>query len=463
MVLRDRRGAFSPPLAKCLATQARSEPLTRCRPTTPFSPPQVGAIAISPIAPLPFSRSDASATALPDGLIYIAGGCDGAQNCAACSWNPDALCCACSSVTNNMVAYSPATDTYIAKPHMPRTRYRHAACALGGAVLMFGGKTLVPDANFSTPLNPYPGNTGSLKDSNGALSAVDMYTLASGAWTTLSATYPLDLGSDNACATLGSTVYLSGGYSEDYTAAFATTYKFTLDAGGVGTFTPLLGTMRTPRGDFSLAAVGGQLYAWGGYTPYSACGTYDWVCCPLPTMELYSPGTDTWELVPTGNLTVPSAEKDDAVVIGGVLYAVGGETKSKTSGCQDTDIVPLTKILSFDPAQPLLGWREEPAALPIAKMRYSTEVLGGRAFVFGGQGALIDFDTLPVDYTAFVFDPKGAAGAAGTPPGVVAGAVIGSLLALALGACACVAVRRRGAAGREEALQKGGVALRVEA
>jgi hypothetical protein len=83
---------------------------------------------------------------MSDGLIYIAGGCDGAQNCFPNANVGGALTCACSTITNNLVAYNPRTDTYTVKPPMPEARYRHVTCALGNNIFVFGGKTLLPSA-----------------------------------------------------------------------------------------------------------------------------------------------------------------------------------------------------------------------------------------------------------------------------------------------------------------------------
>ena len=80
---------------------------------------------------------------MPDRLIYIAGGCDGAQNCFRSFLGSPA--CMCSSITNNLVAYNPLTNSYAPKSPMPEPRYRHVTCALGNYIIVFGGKTLEPD------------------------------------------------------------------------------------------------------------------------------------------------------------------------------------------------------------------------------------------------------------------------------------------------------------------------------
>ena len=173
----------------------------------------------SAIAPLPFSRSDSTATTVGS-LIYIAGGCDGAQNCAGGF-------CSCSSITANFVAYSPATNAYVTLPSMPAARYRHLACAVGTTIYFFGGRTLPGDAIITT---------------------IDAYSTATGSWSTLASAYPAGIGSDNSCSTVGSNIYIMGGYDASYSQTFSNMYQF---SPATGAFTLLPGKMVTGRGDFS--------------------------------------------------------------------------------------------------------------------------------------------------------------------------------------------------------------------
>ena len=107
---------------------------------------------------------------MPDGMIYLTGGCDGAQNCFTTKYGT--VDCGCSSVTNNVVAYDPRTDAYTQKTPMPEPRYRHAVCALGNYIIVLGGKTLLPDSSGN---GYFP---GMLNDNDGARDSI--YVRAAG-------------------------------------------------------------------------------------------------------------------------------------------------------------------------------------------------------------------------------------------------------------------------------------------
>jgi hypothetical protein len=113
-----------------------------------------------------------------NGLVYIYGGCNGAQNCGIPVWNPATVACSCSSYTNDLVVYDPSADTYTAGAPGPAPRYRHNACAWRDAIYFFGGRTLPDDV---------------------LITQVDVYNTTSRAWSTLGApsNLPDGLGSDN--------------------------------------------------------------------------------------------------------------------------------------------------------------------------------------------------------------------------------------------------------------------------
>ena len=253
------------------------------------------------------------------------------------------------------------------------------------------------------------------------------------------------LGSDNACVTVDKTIYVGGGYSSDYSTAYNATYAFTLSGTWpalVGDWRKLSGELRQRRGDYSMVAIGGAIYAYGGYEVYEVDSNKMWWCEPINTIEKYSIASDAW--APAGfQMTIASAEKDDGVSIDGRLYVIGGEVKAKQQNCVDTDIVPLKKVYSINPLTAASeGWREE-MDLPEGRMRFMAESFEGSAYIFGGQGALIDSDTLPIKYSALRITPGDAPAPPALGPGPIAGIVIAALLlAAAAAVCAC---RRRAA------------------
>ena len=353
----------------------------------------------SAIAPLPFSRSDHTATTV-GGLIYIAGGCNGAQNCAA-------GVCACSSFTADVTAYSPARNTYTPVAPMPTPRYRHLACSLGAVIYIFGGRDLTTDA---------------------IITSVDAYNTSSATWSTLATAYPSELGSDNSCSTMGEAIYVFGGYSPDYSASLATIYSF---SPATVSWTRMAGSLSQGRGDFASVALGSSIYIYGGYAVPDFCR-------PLDSTEVYTPATDS--ITPGPALPTRLAEKDDGVVVNGAIVSFGGETKSTWPSCDDTKITPLRGVYSLMPAAGAV-WANE-TQLPDSRMRFAAAEAGGTAYVFGGQGPLMG-TSLPILYSALSYVAPPAAADATVPYLVFAGAIAGAVLATAALAAAVLVLRAR--------------------
>ena len=133
------------------------------------------------VSSLPFGRSDASASAI-GGTIYIAGGCDGSQDCSGDF-------CSCTSLTKDFAAYNVLTNSWSRLPSIPAQRYRHEACSWRDSMYLLGGRNISGDA---------------------MVRRIDVFNTTRGTWSTLSSTYPEDLGSDNTCVTVGDTIFVMG-------------------------------------------------------------------------------------------------------------------------------------------------------------------------------------------------------------------------------------------------------------
>ena len=387
------------------------------------------------LSPLPLAISDA-AVATVGGLVYLLGGCDSDQICIPDDPSrqpPNNGFCFCPSSTESVTVYNPALDRYGRAAAMPRPRYRHDACSIGSRIWIFGGRAIADDS---------------------IITAVDMFDASTGAWSANVATYPADLGSDNSCATLGSLIYLMGGYSASYDRAYNTTYRFDP---ATSSFTRMAGRMRQGRGDFSsIAAPGGVggtvLRAWGGYTNASSTDsdpTGDWACRPLATSEVYDPVTDAWSAGPP--LPMAIAEKDDGIDIGGVIYSVGGETKAQATACKYYDLTAVANVFALDTNAASPYWAAV-AELPAPRMRSSSAFVNNTIFLFGGQGEFINGSTLqffPLAYAAWALlvtpslVPPVAGGGSSTNVGAIVGGVIGGLAGAALFAAAAVLLARR--------------------
>jgi hypothetical protein len=327
------------------------------------------------IAPLPFARSDHTATTIK-GIIYIAGGCNGAQNCDMSSGY-----CMCSSITKNIVAYDPITNSYTprgALPPMPRARYRHLACAVDDVIYFFGGRDLLDNQ----------------------IRNVDAFNATSRKWLTNTfATYPLGLGSDNSCSTVGNKIFIFGGYTDYYDQSLNSTYSFepygsgSLSSGGIGLWTKKSGELIVGRGDFASTTRDDRyIHIYGGYTVLDFCS-------PISDAEEYDTFNDIFKR--TASMPMKVAEKDDGLYVGGRIVAIGGESKSVAQGCTDLNITALTRVVSYHVSSDT--WRNE-TSMAEPRMRFASSNVGDIVYSFGGQGLIEDgFDFLPLMYTAVSF------------------------------------------------------------
>lgn len=370
------------------------------------------------IAPLPFARSDHTATTI-NGLIYIIGGCNGAQNCDMASGY-----CMCSSITRNVVAYDSVKNAYTprgALPPMPRARYRHLACSVDDVIYIFGGRDLLDNV----------------------IREVDAFNATSKKWLTNNfVNYPQGLGSDNSCSTVGNKIFIFGGYTDFYDQSLNSTFSFepygngALSSGGTGLWTKKKGELIVGRGDFASTTRDTFIHVYGGYTVLDFCS-------PINDHEVYDTEKDIFSR--KSSMPNKQAEKDDGLFVGGRIVAIGGESKSVSKGCSDLNITALISVYSYHVSSDT--WRNEtPMAEP--RMRFASSNVGDVVYSFGGQGLIEDgFDFLPLIYTAVSFSY------AISPPTApvekvfftndIIGAVVGTALTTLVVASAVVLCKRR--------------------
>ncbi len=106
---------------------------------------------------LPNPISDMTATAGPDGLIYIAGGCN-AENGNV--YNNLTGFFDCLSSTDAFHSFNPKTSEFVLLDPLPRPRYRHAAAVSNNHLWLIGGRTMQTDAIMEIDVsNSHSGTT----------------------------------------------------------------------------------------------------------------------------------------------------------------------------------------------------------------------------------------------------------------------------------------------------------------
>jgi hypothetical protein len=91
---------------------------------------------------LPESISDLTANLGPDGLIYIAGGCNASEGNV---YNNATGFFDCLSITDSFVSFNPTTNKVVTLPPLPRPRYRHGAAVSNNRLWLIGGRTVATD------------------------------------------------------------------------------------------------------------------------------------------------------------------------------------------------------------------------------------------------------------------------------------------------------------------------------
>ena len=160
--------------------------------------------------------------------------------------------------------------------------------------------------------------------------------------------------------------------------------------------------MSTARAGFGLAAVGGKMYAIGGW---------DGEVQIMKSVEAYDPQLGSWALVES-----MGEERQDhaSVMLDGKIYAVGGSGGG--DGALDT-------VEVYDPQADSWQWV---TSMPQGRDSHAAAVMGGKIYVTGGKKQESTLNTV------YVYDPQADAWAQlasmGTPRQGHASAVAGSKL-----------------------------------
>lgn len=244
------------------------------------------------LADLPTGVAKFGLTAL-NGRLYVTGGYD---------------------TLSTVWMYDIATDTWSAGPALPRATDNVATLATSDRVWAIGGEA-------GAVLQSYDPVTRT-------------WSLAPNAPTIRFA---------SAAGVLAGRLHVAGGWNASNTASASLTRHDIFDPsvpGWVGA-SPLL----TARNAAAGAVVGGKFYVAGGRTPGIRRGDQT----PLASVEVYTPGSDRWDTA----APLPTARGSLAVAaLAGQIYAFGGEEASGTVSQAVERLDPTTGSWSVLPAMP---------------------------------------------------------------------------------------------------------------
>jgi len=204
----------------------------------------------------------------------------------------------CASVTDNMWVYDPFNDFFIGRRKMPIARFRHVSVSMeGDSIWVITGRD----------------------DQHNLLDQIDVYNPERDEWTILPDRLPPELQiSDGAAFSIGSKLYIVGGYNSNYEATdttFVIDTAATIERGEL--VYKVLNSMGTPRGDISAIVFGRFAYVVGGFTHQNG------FCTPLRTTEVYDLMKNEW----TSGADLNVGRGDVSLVtFNDRIFALGGET-----------------------------------------------------------------------------------------------------------------------------------------
>ena len=188
--------------------------------------------------------------------------------------------------------------------------------------------------------------------------------------------------SDLAAVTVGGTAYLLGGYDGDR-------YARDVLATGDGRTFSVAAQLPVPVRYPAVAALGGQIWVFGGQTPGGITSDIQRITLPRTSpasTSPASPGRAGATAVVAGHLPRPLTAAS-AFTLGGTLYVAGGQAAGAASAGRATagPAAPLATsdlVLSYRPGQP----RPRVAGrLPVPVANAGVATIGGTAFLIGGD------------------------------------------------------------------------------
>ncbi len=268
------------------------------------------------------------------------------------------------SVSARVLVFDPFFETYENVTSLPEPRYRHGAACVNAT-----------DGSFNLyVVGGY--NSTSNGDSGVPTASTYRYNSLTRVWTPAGDLHIAR--GDPAVAAVGATVFVAGGYGQDYDMTHSGTSLEVLDTAAASPAWATGPAMATSRGDARAAVVGTILYAIGGWGGHGAF---------IAAVERFDTARGEWATV--APLTRARGDAAVATLQGGRVVVAGGETgtlrpcdAAPEQQCSDATQVPLHSVELYDPQTNT--WTDL-APLPTARFRFDAAASDGVLFVFGGH------------------------------------------------------------------------------
>jgi len=295
-------------------------------------------------ADMPTARSDFIPVVV-NNQLYVAGGCT----------SPQLINGTCFTITNVLEQYDFASNKWATMAPMPRDRTRYAATAYQDLIFILGGR----DINDKT------------------VQEVDVYSITNNSWSTYFQADGLMTFSDPLAFTIGSKIYVTGGYDDQYHTRSAT---FVLDmANNNNNFKFLQGVVPDRHfafGDIGGAVVNGKAYLYGGWNQTDFCN-------PQNAMESYDPTTNTWTVL---SPSIFGRGDMGITAIRNQIYVAGGETKAQPCTLPygaDSYSIPVGQVSIYDTiTDTWTVW----SSIAFPRFRFGAAAYGTILYDIGGMG-----------------------------------------------------------------------------
>lgn len=303
---------------------------------------------------LPKPMSDMSGVVGPDGLIYIAGGCD---STFGSQYSEETGTFTCSSVSNSFYSFDPETGEFNVLPSMPEARYRHAAVAVNNQIWVVGGRDV----------------------DDGLVGNINVYDLEDMRWRRfrdLHENYWLsDLGGFSA----NGRAYFVGGFTEEYRAVRKVWSIDPESSWEMGTLDIVRhANLAYRRGDVGVTVDQEERFAYvsgGSSHENNFCG-------PLDSVEIYDLYDNYWEEVAplqqgrTGKTVIEI--NNQVVALGGAQQI--SKVCNKTTGDPSDIQAPVYEVEVFDDQEWVVV-----DSLADYRFRSTTVAYNNTVYSFGGQ------------------------------------------------------------------------------